>query len=82
MSMSLSTTFMQERNASYRFVSFLEQREVPVITTLESFYPNGGAEAMTSQSLRQQSQANAPGQQQKVVSVKMTLDSSAYDITK
>ena len=42
LNMSLSSsnqTMLQERNAKFAFTSFLEERNVPVITSLEQFYP-------------------------------------------
>ena len=60
-------TVIAERN-SRQLSSFLEEREVSILTNLEPFYPRDHAES-----------ASMP---QRVLQVNMTLDRTAQDITK
>ena len=61
----------QERSGAFRFHSFMEERNVPIVTSLEHYYPK------EKQTLEQNPKPNS-----KVTSVVMTLDHTAQDITK
>ena len=69
-------TMVQERMASYRITSFLEEREVPIISSLEQFFPKGTKQ---DPNLQKVAQGTAP---QKMLQVTMTLDRTAQDIIK
>ena len=43
MNTSMNQTLMQERNVTIKLSSFLEEREVPIVTSLEPFYPKDAA---------------------------------------
>ena len=64
---------LQERSGAYHFRSFMEERNVPIFTSLEPYYPKE-----KQPQTEQQNSRNA----QKVTQVVMTLDHTAQDITK
>lgn len=76
-------TFLQERRAQYQLSSFLEERDVPVMTSLEPFYPKGKSDDRPALAKSASSQGiTTSSTSQKFVSVNMTLDRTAQDIVK
>ena len=64
-------TMQQERSGAFQFCSFMEERNVPIYTNLEPFYPKD------KQTFDQNGRSNA-----RMTQVVMTLDHTAQDITK